>query len=261
MSSSPMLSTGELALLLAPADNPQANTQQSVVQEHTDGNAENDCSDCNDNGHPEDDREATFSEYSLEMSLETNHDYNDGNQPAAGTNGTYSESLMRLQTGYLHAISVLEDRNKQDRKLERQKNNLELQNNRLEAELRAARLWPHTHKKTQRDLELSIAKKNETIKEKNSKINKIEARNYRLEEELRLERKKTKKLSTALGTQNEAIAERSMSTVTSGGTMILAIREKVSTTKLEHSTTYPATKKRKYDESVYGDSDNPVVLD
>lgn len=27
-----MLSTGELALLLAPADNPQANTQQSVVQ-------------------------------------------------------------------------------------------------------------------------------------------------------------------------------------------------------------------------------------
>lgn len=122
-------------------------------------------------------------------------------------------------------------------------------------------MWPHTHKKTQRDLELSIAKKNETIKEKNSKINKIEARNYRLEEELRLERKKTKKLSTALGTQNEAIAERSMSTVTSGGTMILAIREKVSTTKLEHSTTYPATKKRKYDESVYGDSDNPVVLD
>lgn len=207
-----------------------------------------------------------------------NGEYDNGNQPWASTNGSYSESLTRLQNGFLHAISVLEDRNKalqnevndlrsrQDRinqPIARRLASVEQRNEKLEAELRAARMWPYTHKETLRNLELTLAKKNETIKEKNSKINDMEARNRGLEQELNSERKKNRKLGTTIEMQNRAHVASKRSNGTIGGTTTLAIRDRRDTVKAEDSTAYPATKKRKHEESTgtMGGSDNPFILD
>lgn len=215
-------------------------------------------------------------DFKIDHSDDQNGDYNDGNQPQASTNGTYSESLTRLQTGFLHAISVLEERNKalqnevndlrsrQDKinqPMARRLASVEQRNDKLEAELRAARMWPYTHKETQRNLELTLAKKNETIKEKNSKINDMEARIRGLEQELISERKKNKRLSAPGGMQNKVHVPTKKSTGTSGGTMTLEIRDRRDSLKAEELTEYPAMKKRKHEESKSGGSENPVVLD
>lgn len=204
-----------------------------------------------------------------------NDDCNDGDQLPAAPNGTYSESLTRLQNGYLHAISTLEYRNNalqyelNDLRSRHDQVNIPLtrrlayeeqRNVKLEAELRAARLWPPTHKKTLRDLELTLAKKNATIKEKNSKINEVEAKNSRLVQELRSEKKKNKELGATIEMQNKAHVASRRSDGTVEGMMTLPIRQGTSTVKME-DTTNPAMKKRKFHECVSGGSDNPVVLD
>jgi chromosome segregation ATPase len=47
------------------------------------------------------------------LTLSPSNGFSDGDQPPAAANGTYSESLTRLQTGYLMVISNLESRNKE----------------------------------------------------------------------------------------------------------------------------------------------------
>lgn len=119
------------------------------------------------------------------------------------TNGTRSESLTRLQDGYLKAIAALEDRNEslqQDLNIAQpycantaqRATYFEQQNGYLQLELGAARATPDARKAHIVQLEATLAAKNTRIKEKNSQIIRLEQNNRRLEEELKAERSKNK---------------------------------------------------------------------
>lgn len=95
------------------------------------------------------------------------------------SNGTYSESLTRLQTGYLHAIGVLEER------LKRQQQELDFahadlqhmdflkhQNRQLTLDLNASRSLAQEMRSA--PLEKKLAEKNATLKVKNKKIADLE---------------------------------------------------------------------------------------
>jgi chromosome segregation ATPase len=127
------------------------------------------------------------------------------------TNGTYSEALTRLQSGYLRAIAVLEEHNKA---LQQELNiahetasgrlalanfnatqrisSLEDENAILQLELDAALSKPNPLRAKISQLYTALAAKNTTIEEKNSRIVHIERTNRRLQEELVAERQRNR---------------------------------------------------------------------
>jgi chromosome segregation ATPase len=137
---------------------------------------------------------------------EKNNDYE---QRFIATNGPSSESLTRLQNGYLSAMAVLEERN---RALQQELDNAqEIANGRmalanfnatqrissledevaiLELELNAARSKPSPWRAEIAQLYAALAAKNTTIDEKNNRIVQIERTNRRMQEELLAERRR-----------------------------------------------------------------------
>jgi hypothetical protein len=124
----------------------------------------------------------------------TNNDASSKSTEAEGqrepqSNGTYSESLTRLQAGYLHAISVLDER------LMRQQQELDLahadlqhmdflqhQNKQLTLDLNASRSVAQEMRSA--PLEKKLAEKNAILKDKNKKIFDLEQTIGRLQNEL-----------------------------------------------------------------------------
>ncbi|KAF1916818.1 hypothetical protein BDU57DRAFT_245406 [Ampelomyces quisqualis] len=191
-----------------------------------------------------------------------NDDYHDGKQPPAVPNGTYSESLTRLQNGYRTAISALEaqiEALKQDlaaahshpidANTTQHLSDLESENDRLRLELHAARSKPAELKVHIVQLQASLAKKNTTIKEKNSRILHIEQANRRLEVELKAARKNTK--------DAEMVAAAAM-----GNTRASEMNRMEAYGGWPERATNPVQKKRKrIDFAKEGHADNPWVLD
>jgi chromosome segregation ATPase len=119
------------------------------------------------------------------------------------TNGTRSESLTRLQDGYLKVISALEDHNEslqQDVNIAQayavnraqRAAYFEQQNRYLQLELEAARANPDVSKSNLVQLETTLTAKNTRLKEKNTQIMHLEQANRDLKEELKAEKMKNR---------------------------------------------------------------------
>ena len=148
------------------------------------------------------------------VSQPTTNSTDEYKQPPVASNGTHSESLTRLQNGYLRAISNLETQNKVlQQQLDKARATQGTQNvqaqaqaqahghcaqrianlrervNLLQREVNILRSQPSTNGKEHiRPLELKLAEKNEKIKEKNNLVLQKEETIRWLREELKAER-------------------------------------------------------------------------
>jgi chromosome segregation ATPase len=132
----------------------------------------------------------------------------DQDQPPEQTNGTLSESLTRLQSGFLRCIANLEERNiALQEKIERVRmapdnweDKIDLQSSQricileehiaaLQQQLDETRARPNSWKAQLTQLNETLATKNKAIKEKNLKIIEIEQRNAQLQRDLAEARK------------------------------------------------------------------------
>lgn len=139
------------------------------------------------NNDEKDESQANDERHTVWVSQPTVNSIDIYQQPPPTINGTHSEALTDLQTGYLHAISALEARNKalqQDLAIARaaqgyqnvQGNtgaaqhiaNLEERNTLLQRDLDIARQVPHATKQDIHHLNATLAAKNQKIKEKNN---------------------------------------------------------------------------------------------
>jgi len=143
-------------------------------------------------------------------------------QPPVTTNGTHSETLTRLQDGYLRAIANLETQNKvlqqqldkvratqgtQNVQAQAQAHGhcaeriaiLEERVNLRQRELNNLRSQPQDWKEHLGSLEVKLVEKDEKIKQKNSQVLQQEETIRRLQEELKAERKRNAKPRPSAG--------------------------------------------------------------
>jgi hypothetical protein len=165
-----------------------------------------------------------------EPSGDENSDYED---PPAATNGIRSESLTRLQSGFLHAISILDARNTS---LLHELETARANTSSLSLGGQSAGGSPRSSRIEIARLTASLIAKNKTIKERNSTIFRLERMIGSLRADLAAERRKN---------------ETSLVLRTDGGA------------RTPSEVTNMAQKKRKHADIKVkgGDEENPWVID